>query len=571
MRNTLLRADRLSRSALLVLSLLSGCAANDFGMDADGRTSRFQPTGAIANYLEGRFAAQESDLDKAAEKLTLAARESGLQSVAEQAFIASLLAGRSDAPGLAAGLPNNPVAQLVLADQAVKAGRWDEAQARFSGLPQQGITQVLKPLLTAWAEQGAGRTSAAIGRLQPYFENGQLRAVMTLHAALIADLGGQTGDAARLYQMAQVDYGGLNLRLGVVLASWQARSGYVTEAQRIVAEITAGELSMARPALERSVQRRVVGSAQDGLAETYLAMGATLRQQRATDTALILLRLALDMRPDLTPARLLMSDIQDGARRTGSALATLQAVPADDPLITVVQLREAGLFDKLGRTQAATDLLEGLARSFPDQPDPLAAEADILRRKGQFGQAVTLYDRAVARLGTPRASSWPLFYERGVAYERSGDWAKAQADFEYALRLSPDQPAVLNYLGYAWAERNTNLVQAREMIQRAVNLRPDDAAFIDSLGWVMLQQGDSAGALKNLMRAVELQSEDPVINGHLGDALAGVGRWREAEFQWRRALTLKPDQADADRISARLASLPAGATTRLASPAVPPQ
>ena len=559
-----------SRGALLVLSLLSACAASDFGQDDQGRTSSFRPTGAFGAYLEGRFAAKRADLDVAADKLAVAARDSGIPEVLNQAFIAALLAGRGDAAAMAEKLPDNPVAQLVLADRAAQAGRWDEAETRFAGLSPQGITQVLRPLLVGWAQQGAGRTSAALATLQPYYDNGRLRGVMALHAAMIADIGGQTGDAARLYRLAQVEYGSLNLRLGVVLASWQARTGYGGEAQRILAEVAGnGELAMSRAALEADVSNRAVRTATDGIAETYLAMGATLHQQNANDTAQILLQLSLVMRPDLTAARLLLADVLETAKRPAAALEALKPVRSSDPLAAVVQLRRAMILDVLGQTAEGTALLEDLARTYPDRPEPLSQAGDMLRRKSRFAEAVTTYDRAVARLGTPSRANWPLFYERGVAYERSGDWARAESDFEYALKLAPDQPAILNYLGYAWVERNVNLDRARQMIQRAVDQQPNDGSFVDSLGWVLLRRGDAVGALKNLQHAVTLQSEDPVINGHLGDALAASGRWREAEFQWRRALTLKPDAEDEKRIVAKLATLPKPAVTRVAEPARP--
>ncbi len=115
---------------------------------------------------------------------------------------------------------------------------------------------------------------------------------------------------------------------------------------------------------------------------------------------------------------------------------------------------------------------------------------------------------------------------------------------------------MLNYLGYAWTEQGRNLDRAPQMIERAVELRPNEGSFMDSLGWVLLQQGDEAGALKNLERAVELQPEDATVNGHLGDALAAVGRWREAEFQWRRALILKPEPQEQQRMQRAAAPCP---------------
>ena len=121
-----------------------------------------------------------------------------------------------------------------------------------------------------------------------------------------------------------------------------------------------------------------------------------------------------------------------------------------------------------------------------------------------------------------------------------------------ALNLAPDQPYVLNYLGYSWTEQGRNLARARQMIERAVEQRPSDGAIIDSLGWVMLRQGDYDGAVKSLEHAVELLPEDSTINGHLGDAYWAAGRRQEALFQWRRALNLNPDPEDVPKLQAKL-------------------
>lgn len=564
------RGRTFSRTALLVLSMLSACAASDFGLDDSPGKSNFSPTGAYGAYLSGRFAAQRSDLDVAADKLASAARSSEVREVSAQAFVAAVMAGRPEAARLAAGLPDNPVAQLVLADDDARNGRWDAAEARFAGLSQQGVTQVLRPLLMAWAQAGAGRTDAALSTLQPLVDAGRVRGVMALHAALIADLGGLNDEAGRFYRTAQTEYGGLNLRLGTVLASWQARRGNLAEAQRIVREMTGGngDLAMTRLAMEARVLDRAVGNATEGIAEAYLAMAASLQQQQGgAETGQLLLRLALSLRPDFAAARLLLAEMQTGARRGRAALDTLAGVPSSDPLTAVVRLRQAAIQDSVGETDAAASLLETLAREYPDRPEPLAEAGEMLRRKSRFAEAVVMYDRAVSRLGTPSRANWILFYERGIAHERAGQWPEAESDFQFALRLAPEQPSVLNYLGYSWTERGQNLPEARGMIQRALDQRPNDGAVIDSLGWVLLRLGDGPGALKNLERAVELQPEDAVVNGHLGDALAAVGRWREAEFQWRRALTLKPEPDDEKRINARLAALPATPPAQVAAPA----
>jgi len=165
---------------------------------------------------------------------------------------------------------------------------------------------------------------------------------------------------------------------------------------------------------------------------------------------------------------------------------------------------------------------------------------------------VAAYDAALSRAGDQGAASWPLLYARGIALERAGQWPRAEADFKRALQLVPEQPYVLNYLGYTWVERGENLAEARGMLERAMALRPQDGNIADSLGWALFKLGDLPNATKWLERAAELESRNATINDHLGDAYWAAGRRREAVFQWRRALTLDPEPAEGPRIEAKL-------------------
>ena len=540
------------RSVLLALTLLSACAASQPSSDeADARV----PNGIIGNYLAGRYALSEGDSQTAATDLLKAAgRNPTDPELTLQAFIATLDAGRPEAIKLARQLPDSQVAQLVLADVDIKAGRWQAAEQRFHGLPRQGLTQLLQPLLVAWAQQGDGRTDTALSTLRPYVENPRFRGIFTLHAAMIADLGGRNEEAARLYRSTETDLAQPNLRMAQILASWEARSSQPAEAQRILASLpaVAPELAITLPGLMANVTKRPVPRASDGVAEAYFTFAALLQSQDASDFGLIMLRLALDLRPDFAAARLLAADIQQTEHHPQLALRTLNEVPATDPVIAIVQLRRAALVDRLGRSDDAMHDLERMALQYPDSPLPDQQRGDILRSKQRFPDAAAAYDRAIARVAHPAASDWVLFYDRGVAEERSHAWQKAEADFHHALDLSPDQPYVLNYLGYSWADMGHHLNQARQMIQRAAEKRPNDGAITDSLGWVMYRQGDAKEAVTTLERAVELEPEDSTINAHLGDAYLAAGRKIEAQYQWRRALTLNPTPDDAVKLEAKL-------------------
>jgi tetratricopeptide (TPR) repeat protein len=550
------------RTVLLALSLLSACAASDPGTSlVSGRPGRYTPTGVFGNYLAGRFALGQADPDTAATELLKAlAISPDDPELRLQAFIACLSSGRPEALQLARQLPDSQVGQLLLGNADVRAGRWQPAEQRFHALPRQGLTQLLQPLLIAWSQQGEGRADDALTTLRPFIESQRFKGVFALHAAMIADLANRPDDAARLYRLAQSELPDINLRLAQILASWQTRSGHPEEARATFARLAAAapDVRIALPALMANATKPPVANAAEGIAEAYIALAAALRAQDSGDFAMIMARLALDLRPDFTAARLLAADIQAMRRHAEAASQLLVSIPPGDPIGPMVRLRQASLAERLGRTEDAVRTLERMAQEFPRSALPDTHLGDLLRAKQRFPEAVAAYDRAIARLATPESGDWVAFYGRGIAEERLNQWQKAEADFHRALELAPDQPLVLNYLGYSWADKGHNLDRAREMIQKAAERRPNDGAIIDSLGWVMFRQGAVPEAVKLLERAVELEPEDATINSHLGDAYWAVGRKVEAQYQWRRALTLNPAPDDAAKLEAKLKTGPTG-------------
>jgi tetratricopeptide (TPR) repeat protein len=548
--------QQIRRGLLLALTLVSACAAADPSSSrVPARAGHGAPSGVFGGFLTGRFAMSEADSQMAATQFlrALATRPDDAE-LLQQAFIASLVAGRSEATQLAHQLPDSQAAQLLLGQAEVRVGRWPAAEQRFRTLPRQGLTQLLQPLLIAWSQQGDGRTDAALATLRPFVDGQKFRGTYALHAALIADQAGRSAEAAKLYRQAQTEFGGMNLRLAEILASAQARRGNLGEAQRILAGLAADapDMSIALPALTAASMTPQVPRAMDGIAEAYLALAATLRSQNASDFAMMVLRLALDLRPNFTAARLLAADILESRRHVENALQMLAPVAGDDPLIAAVRLQRAALTERLGRSEEAMQAMQRIARDYPDSSIPAMREGDLLRAKQRFAEAIAAYDRAIAQIKTPGPNDWLVFYDRGICYERSRQWSKAEADLKHALTLAPDQPFVLNYLGYSWADMGQNLAQARAMIDKAIQTRPNDGAIVDSLGWVMLRQGNVAEAVRTLERAVELDPQDAAINGHLGDAYWAAGRNLEATYQWRRALIFNPAPDDAAKLEAKL-------------------
>ncbi|MEM6466505.1 MAG: tetratricopeptide repeat protein, partial [Pseudomonadota bacterium] len=202
------------------------------------------------------------------------------------------------------------------------------------------------------------------------------------------------------------------------------------------------------------------------------------------------------------------------------------------------------------RTDEAVEVLSALVRKSPDNADVRVALGDLHRRTEAFDEASVAYSDALELLGD--RAGWFLYYSRGITYERTDRWDQAEADFRKALEIEPDQPLVLNYLGYSLVELRRNYDEALEMIQTAVEQRPEDGYITDSLGWVFYRIGRFEEAVAPMERAVELAPIDPIINDHLGDVYWKVGRTLEAEFQWRRALSFEPEPKDAERIRRKL-------------------
>lgn len=547
------------RLALLAAALLSACAAGGVpGTDRGPRSPSGQPiSGVFGNYLVGRFAASETDTRIAADTLLQALRvDPDNPEILSRAFLATLLDGRTEAVRLARRLPENPAASLLLAGVDVHAARWDRAEQRLRNLGRAGPVQVLQPALLAWVQLGRGQPDGALATLRPLAEGNRLRAVNALHAALIADIAGRPREAERFARMAVADQPNPPWRLAVLAAGVLHRAGKPQEAQRLLDGIAGGgdDTALAALAAQRGTMLtgRAIASPAEGMAEAYAALAGAMRQQGAGDFSLVLAQLALRMRPGFAPALVLMADTLADEDHEEQALEALDRIAGDDPLAPVVQLRRAVLLDRLDRLDDAATVLRRLSAAYPDRPQAPYRLGDLLRGRNRFAEAALAYDEAIARVPSPGPGDWPLFYARGIARERSGDWPRAEADFLRALELSPEQPYVLNYLGYSWADQGMHLDRAKAMLLRATELRPQDGNIADSLGWVLFRLGDHAGAVQWLERAVELEPRSSVINDHLGDSYWAVGRQREARFQWRRAQTLDPEPEELPKIEAKL-------------------
>ena len=518
----------------------------------------------LGSYLVGRYAHGRGDyLVAAAHLQRVLAEDPDNPSLLRRTVSLLVAAGRvEDAAVLGRRLleinDRARLARFVVGLHDARAGDFEGALQHIEKIPREGIYAILLPLAEGWLHTGAGSEAAALAALAPLADREPFRRFFLLHAGLMHDLADRQEEAEALLREAVALSSG-SLRPTAALGSLLARAGRIDEARAVYEQFSAQSpnnfwAERALAAIEAGeAPPPLVANAREGLAETLFGTASAIPWGENDDAGLVYARLALFLRNDLDAARYLIADILEEADLLEDAVAVYRAIPAESDFAWSARLRAASDIAELGRVDEAVAALSAMADERPERFDAVTALGDAYRVSERYEDAAAAYGTAVERIPVIEARHWRLFYVRGIAFERLGAWPRAEADFLRALELEPDQPLVLNYLGYTWVEQRHKLDEARTMIEKAVALRPDDGYIVDSLGWAAYRLGDFEEAVLQLERAVELVASDPVINDHLGDAYWQVGRLHEARFQWRRVLTLEPEDELADLVRRKLA------------------
>lgn len=516
------------------------------------------------DYLAGIFAHKRHDNKSAAEFFREAMRQDPENvSILERAFVLDLTtANMKAAEELARHLikidTDHHLAHLTLGVAALRGRQYAAARRFFEEDGGKGpVAELTTTLMTSWAYQGAGDLASALKTMKGLDEGAWLTVYRTFNSALMADLSGDVKAAGDLYAEAyRLDDS--VLRIADSYARFLARNGEVGEALKVLKAYD--EVSKDHPtvtALRSQIEAGrtpspIVGTTAAGAAESLYEIGALLGREGGEDHAVIYLQLALYLHPDAVMALLTLADVYERQKSFEMAAKTYGRLPASSPLRRSAQIQRAHNLDALGQVEEAKGVLHDLIKADPDDVDPIRSLGDILRGHEQFAEASQMYTKAVNLLHPVDEKDWSLLYYRGICYERTKRWPEAEIDFKHALELKPEQPFVLNYLGYSWVDQGRNLSQAMQMIRKAVELRPEDGYIVDSLGWAHYRLGEYQEAVRELERAIELKPEDPVINDHLGDAYWRAGRLLEARFQWSHARDAKPEPEDLIKIQEKL-------------------
>jgi tetratricopeptide (TPR) repeat protein len=519
------------------------------------------------SYLAARHAGTQRDAGAAAAYYRAALRNDPKNNeLLQRAFLSVLAEGDvEEATRLAEQVVaidrNDRIARLVIGVKALKQKKYQAAKQNLAQSVRGPITDLAATLLAAWASQGAGESKAAVESIDKLQGADWYALFKDLHAGLILDLSGANTkkEAGKRFDRAH-KLDSTALRIVESYGSWLSRNGSKDEALKVYkafdAQLPRHPLIVeAMDALNKGkALPPLVDSAQAGAAEVLYGLGAALGRRGGEDLGLVYLQLALYLAPNQPLALLSLADLYEQVKNPQLAIKMYERVPMNSPLRRNAEIQLATNLDTLERTDEAKQRLNKLIADHADDQEAIMALGNILRARKVFNECATTYSKGIANISNPEKPNWLIFYFRGICNERDKKWDAAEGDLKQALKLYPDQPHVLNYLGYSWIDQGVNLDEGMKMIRRAVEQRPDDGYIVDSLGWAYYRVGNFEEAVKHLERAVELKPEDPTINDHLGDAYWKTGRQLEAHFQWSHARDLKPEPEELVKIKQKLSS-----------------
>ena len=528
------------------------------------RIPEFHISSPSGSYLAARIARAERDVSAASNFYRSVLRTDPKNpDLLEITFLVTLQSGAAEeafplAERLIAIDKSHRIARLALGVKALKTNQFQQARTHLAIAGQGPIADLTATLLTGWTWYGQNNAKNAVAQIDKLSGPDWYSLYKELHAGLILDLSNQRTDALkRIERVRSVDPN--SLRNVDAYARMLARAGREQEAEKLYSDFSRA-LSR-HPLIDAAVDELkrngklapLVANAAGGASEALYGLGAALSQEPGgEDLGMLYLQLAIYLNPEHPLAMVALGSLLEATKKYETAIETYDRVPDSSPLKRKAKIQRALNLDVLEKKDEAREALKALAEEKPDEIEGLFAYANVLRAGKRYSEATEVYTKILGVLGEPKREHWSIYYYRGMSFERAKQWPLAEKDFQQALKLFPDQPQVLNYLGYSWVDQGVNLDQALDMIRKAVALRPKDGYIIDSLGWAYYRLGRYDEAAAELEKAIALSPSDPTINDHLGDAYWKTDRKLEAKYQWSRALENKPEPEDLPKIQKKL-------------------
>ena len=522
----------------------------------------------LSTYVAARAADGQGDPARAANLFAELVRETPGENLLRRRAIAEAIEAGDIRLALDLARPV-PVAQtaldlrlLLVADQ-LRLGK--DAKALEILNTRGGVidSSFLSPFVEAWARAGK-RDPNAIDSLAQVPDSSALAPLRDEHRALILLKLKRPAEAAPLAELALAKAGGRADRLRLAFADGFARIGDRTTALKMLDAGDSGALAAGKA---RLMANKPLDQGIDTTAKAYgemlLGLSLALTKMQNKSLPISIAQVARFANPLNSAGTLLLALLLDVDGRDDASLAMLRTLSPTDPFASQAADAEVRILNASGRKDDALARAKAVAAASPSA-DSYSRLGAALSENEQYREAADAYGQALAiAASSPGADQlWALHLFRASAFESANRWDEAKIDMAIAMKLSPDNPLLLNFLGYGQLERGENLDAAEAMVRQASALRPDDASITDSLGWAQHKRGRTAEAIATLQRAADGDPAQAEIHEHLGDALYTAGRRIEARFAWRAALITAEAKAKT-RLDSKIAT---GLTAANASP-----
>ena len=525
---------------------------------AASASSRLDDVGLA--YVEARAAAMAGDHARSAALLaSLVQSQPRNEDLARKAVAEAIGAGQMDlAVRLTRSVPPQKLssdARLLLIADEVRRRRPDRAFPWMRVAGENGDLTFLTPLLTAWMSAERNELDAALQAIDQTPANSLLGPLRAEQRALILLKFRKTAEAEPYARLAIGQAGARETRLRLALADGFLAAGDKPRALIMLDGMGNDEIAARRRIQAGRPNGQAIDSLPKALGETLTAFAADVARMQRAAPPIGLVQVARHADPENSSTTMLLALLLDSQDRSNEALTMLRGIPQDDAMISQVRDVQTRILSDRERLNEAYAIAAPAAAGRDASVADYSRLGEVYQAMERYNEAADAYARAVASANAQGAKNefWTLLLLRASALESANRWPESRAALEQALQIAPEQPLVLNFLGYGKLERGEDLDAAEAMIRKASELAPDDASITDSLGWAQYKRGKIVEAIVTLQRAAEKDPDQAEIHEHLGDALFKSGQRFQARFAWSAALITAEDDIAA-RVKAKLAS-----------------
>jgi tetratricopeptide (TPR) repeat protein len=514
----------------------------------------------LRTYVEARAAAINGDHGQAARLLaTLAQSQPNQVDIANKAVGEAIGAGQFDlAISLARGIPAAKLstdARLLLVADEVRHGRPDRAMPWLSATGESGDLTAFAPFINSWDAADRGDAARALAALDQIPGNSLLAPLVDEERALVLLKFRRSAEAEPFARRAIGNAGSREDRLRLAFADGFLAAGDKARALMILDGMSGGAASARQRVAAGKPSGQGIDNGAEALSDALTAFAADLARMQRAAPPIGLAQVARYADPRNSGATALLALLLDRQDRSIEALALLRSVDRNDALISPVRDVQVRILVDSKRLNEAYQIAAAAATASDADVDDYSRLGEVLASMKRPDLAADAYGKAIALASSEglKTNLWTLYLLQASAFEDADRWPETKAALNAGLALSPDQPLLLNFLGYAKLERGDDVAAAEAMIRKASELAPDDASITDSLGWAQFKRGKIGEAISTLQRAAEKDGDQAEIQEHLGDALYRSGRRYEARFAWNAALVTAEDKIET-RVKAKLSS-----------------